>query len=377
MSKNISLALIILFCIGSCLPNNYGPDIVSKKVNKSTGYSNDQVRTIFVDQPFLASGDYFLKSTTAAQAAAQNQQAVNRGNRWTGNTNNSPQQNIQYPGNNYSSRTVSPGQQTTQNAMNQAGYGRLNGQDGRDGIESKTLKIKIGILPDSDLEGSYAMDALCSQADLFFRIRPEALLIPRIQIYHSFGQNQDTLSSIVLRKSKIPANFSGLRNLLYVNTLEVPKHFPGTAYFGMKIFDFGLRDGFTMPVFKSTVRNRTDLNNFWRIVLARVWNQVWQNDQILPWFTRVVYQNQDVICIDAGINSGLKKGQILKVMKKGKIIKSREGVAIGWLPGELKGELEVTGFTGVDKAFAQPSSGFVIDRDDFIILKQKYRLSDN
>ncbi len=372
MFKNILSALCILFCLGSCLSNNYGPDIVSKKVNKSTGYSNDQVRTIFVDQPFLASGDYFLKSTAAAQAAAQEKKTGNQKNEWTKNIdNNRPQQNRQYHGNYYSSRTTMSGQQTAQGAFNRQGFKRLNGQDGRTNTGSMALKIKIGILPDSDLEGSYAMDALCSQADLFFRTRPEVLLIPRIQIYHSFGQNQDTLSSIVLRKSKIPGNFSGLRNLLYVNTLEVPKHFPGTAFFGMKIFDFGLKDGFTMPVFKSTVRNRTDLNNFWRIVLARVWNQVWQNDQILPWFTRVVYQNKDVICIDAGINSGLKKGQILKVVKQGRIIKSREGVAIGWLPGELKGELEVTGFTGIDKAFAQSFSRFIIDKDDFIIIKHE------
>ncbi len=371
MFKNISLALVILFCLCSCLPNNYGPDIVSKKINKSTGYSNDQVRTIFIDQPFLASGDYFLKSTTAAQAAAKDKQAVNQGNKWAANAGHNPQNNMQYQDSNYNAMTTMSGQQPTQGAVNQAAHKQVNGQVGRTRLESMALKIKIGILPDSELEGSYAMDALCTQADLFFKTRPEALLIPRLQIYHSFGRNQDTLNSIVLRKSKIPGNFSGLRNLLYVNKLEIPKHFPGTAYFGMKIFDFGLRDGFTVPVFKSTVRNRTDLNNFWRIVLTRVWNQVWQNDQILPWYTRVVYQNNDVICIDAGINSGLKKGQILKVVKQGRILKSREGVAIGWLPGKLKGELEITGFTGMDKAFAQSSSGFVIDKDDFIIIKQK------
>ncbi len=367
MFKNIGLALGILLCLGSCLPNNYGPDIVSKKVNKSTGYSNDQVRTIFVDQPFLASGDYFLKSTAAENAAAVKDRARNQKNRWDTRADNGSQQNSQYNGNQYNPRiTQNSGQQISEKSTE-----ALIGRDMRSNSKAMAFKIKIGILPDSELEGSYAMDALCSQADLFFRTRPEALLISRIQIYHSFGRNQDTLSSIVLRKSKIPGNFSGLRNLLYVNTLEVPKHFPGTAYFGMKIFDFGLRDGFTMPVFKSTVRNRTDLNNFWRIVLARVWNQVWQNDQILPWYTRVVYQNKDVICIDAGINSGLKKGQILRVVKQGRIIKSREGVAIGWLPGQLKGELEITGFTGMDKAFAKPSSGFIINKDDFIIIKQK------
>ncbi len=363
MFKNIGLALGILLCLGSCLSNNYGPDIVSTKINKSTGYSNAQVRTIFVDQPFLASGDYFLKSTAAAEnAAAMKDRARNQKAQWTARANNSSQQNSQYHGNEYNPQiTQNPSQR------NEKRPETLIGQDMQANSKAMALKIKIGILPDSDLEGSYAMDALCHEADLFFRTRPGVMLIPRIQIYHSFGQNQDTLSSIVLKTSKIPGYFSGLRNLFYVNTLEVPQHFPGTAYFGMKIFDFGLRDGFTMPIFKSTVRNRTDLNNFWQIVLTRVWNQVWQNDLILPWFTKVAYQNKDIICIDAGKNSGLKIGQILNVVKQGRIIKSKEGVAIGWLPGKLKGKLKITSFTGMDKSFAQSSSDFIIDKDDFII----------
>ncbi len=81
----------------------------------------------------------------------------------------------------------------------------------------------------------------------------------------------------------------------------------------------------------------------------------------LEWSTRVIRTESQRIYIDAGRESGLRTGDILEVYGPGKeIVNPVTQWSLGWAPGALKGRIRVSGFFGIDGAYATPVEG-----DDF------------
>ena len=82
----------------------------------------------------------------------------------------------------------------------------------------------------------------------------------------------------------------------------------------------------------------------------------------LDWSARVIRIEPQRVYIDAGQQSGLRTGDILDVYGPGEeIINPVTQLSLGWAPGALKGRIQISGFFGVDGAYATPLEG-----DDFI-----------
>lgn len=89
----------------------------------------------------------------------------------------------------------------------------------------------------------------------------------------------------------------------------------------------------------------------------------------LDWMGRVAKIIGTRIYINAGRNSGINLGDILKVITEGQEIYDPEtGAMIGMSPGEVKGTLEVTDFFGADGAICTLHSGGSVTEGDFVQL---------
>lgn len=83
--------------------------------------------------------------------------------------------------------------------------------------------------------------------------------------------------------------------------------------------------------------------------------------KFFDWSARVIRTEPQRIYIDAGQESGLRTGDILDVYGPGEeIINPLTQLSLGLAPGPLKGRIRVSGFFGVDGAYAMPLEG-----DDF------------
>jgi len=89
----------------------------------------------------------------------------------------------------------------------------------------------------------------------------------------------------------------------------------------------------------------------------------------LDWMGRVAKIMGTRIFLNAGRNSGLNVGDILKVVTEGQEIYDPEsGAMIGMSPGEVKGTLEVTDYYGQDGAVCILHSGGSVTEGDFVQL---------
>ena len=89
----------------------------------------------------------------------------------------------------------------------------------------------------------------------------------------------------------------------------------------------------------------------------------------LDWVGRVAKIVGTKIYINAGRNSGLNIGDILKVMSEGEEIFDPEtGALIGVSKGTVKGTIEVIDYFGADGAVAVLHSGGSVHENDFIQL---------
>ena len=90
------------------------------------------------------------------------------------------------------------------------------------------------------------------------------------------------------------------------------------------------------------------------------------------WSARVVRVEPDRVYIDAGQQSGLRVGDILDVYAPGQeIINPLTQLSLGWAPGLLKGRIEISGFFGIDAAYATPLEGDNFSPEDLVKASQR------
>ncbi|MFP4039788.1 MAG: CsgG/HfaB family protein [Desulfosudaceae bacterium] len=88
------------------------------------------------------------------------------------------------------------------------------------------------------------------------------------------------------------------------------------------------------------------------------------------WRGRIAQIKGDTVYVNAGKKTGLKVGDVLKAQELGEMVhdpQTRE--AIGRAPGNVKGELMVTGFFGKDGSVATIRSGDGFKANDLVMLK--------
>ena len=88
----------------------------------------------------------------------------------------------------------------------------------------------------------------------------------------------------------------------------------------------------------------------------------------LPWETRVIKVDGEKIFIDAGRDSGLRIGDILKVYQKGTdIVIPSTQIIVGRQNGPLLGKIQVVEFFGLDAAIAVSKVGDDFKRGDIVM----------
>jgi hypothetical protein len=89
------------------------------------------------------------------------------------------------------------------------------------------------------------------------------------------------------------------------------------------------------------------------------------------WNGRIASIKGRTAYINAGKKTGLKIGDILLVVELGEeIIDPQTKVSLGRAPGNLKGELMITGFFGKDGSVAKIRSGVGFRKNDLVKLKK-------
>lgn len=86
------------------------------------------------------------------------------------------------------------------------------------------------------------------------------------------------------------------------------------------------------------------------------------------WSTRAFGGEGKRIYVAAGQRSGLEVGDVLEIREPGRLIKAPTGTPAGWIPGETKGKLRVTGYLGEDNAVAELIEGAAPTPQDHLVM---------
>lgn len=92
------------------------------------------------------------------------------------------------------------------------------------------------------------------------------------------------------------------------------------------------------------------------------------DERITPWFTQAIGQHDGQWHIAAGKRSGIRLGDVLEVYEPGRLAKSPSGRPAGWIPGRLKGKLQVVAFLGSDSAIAVLIEGIGPMPEDHLLM---------
>jgi len=93
--------------------------------------------------------------------------------------------------------------------------------------------------------------------------------------------------------------------------------------------------------------------------------------RFFDWWGRVIRTDGARVYIDAGQQSGLESNDVLDVYGPGQeIVNPVTGISLGWAPGALKGRVQVSGFFGVDGAYASPIEGDSFSSGDMVKISE-------
>ena len=140
-----------------------------------------------------------------------------------------------------------------------------------------------------------------------------------------------------------------------------------------KIYD-GYSDDKTYHFYSSkredTLSYRQELLRYsTRVAVRKIIPEILDLSAKLDWMGRVARILGSKIYVNAGRQSGINIGDVLKVMTEGKEIYDPEtGAMIGLSKGEIKGTLEVIDYFGPDGAVAILHSGGSVTEGDFVKL---------
>jgi len=88
------------------------------------------------------------------------------------------------------------------------------------------------------------------------------------------------------------------------------------------------------------------------------------------WTGRIAKVSGKMVYVNAGQKTGLQVGNVLMVQELGEdIIDPQTGVSLGKAPGNVKGELIITGFFGNDGSVATVRSGGGFRVNDLVKVK--------
>ena len=335
-------ALLILCCWGCAS----APDIVTADKKPNAPYSNDEIRKITVDQPYLISGDYFRKRE---QPPGTNLGALfDREKTITSN-----QEELKQQINSLEKEVASLNTARKKEAFTSSSTELLpeNSQQPDSGIPIKTshLKIKTGLLIDEGKVLPADIQKIAQTAERLAQTMP-MVLVGNDEIYETLADNNAIENRDLYKTSGILTVYPGIRMLVLLETFNLPDTLPGTGSATVSIVDSGLFYRYQPVRFEMPLNTDEDRTRFVETVLTSAFTKAVKKSKIAPWFCRTFSNDGTLFYINAGEKTGLKKGTLLKITAPGKQVKSPAGLPAGWIPGETKGTLKIETYFGRDFA---------------------------
>ena len=324
-------------CLG-CAGLGSGPDISSEKQEPGQKYSNAEVRRMFVDQPFLGSGDYF------------------RERQWTGSgeENSGPESAAK-------DRTEDLGRIEQRVAsLEESVHTQQSSDLDRESVQEDSPEavidpeqVKLGFLLDrtalkpgveKELTAAVTRMARSSSWRIYTDQALQELLAPT-------GYLQDkNLAKITQTLSLYP----GLRMLLLIEDADLPQEYPGHVGLTLSMVDTGLPYRYPLLEMESEIQKASELDGTLLKIFTRLTEYAAGKSQIMPRHYRVFALKGEKVVINGGRKSPLAPGDVLDVIPSGETVTTPTGVPVGWMPDTATGRIRVQEILGPDAAVCVP-----------------------
>ncbi len=334
----LPLLFLCLMAIAAC--SGAFPDIVSETPPEGYTFSSAQVRQIMIDNPFLLSGEYFLKRNPEKEST------------------------------NFIKIFADAGEKARSQAETEKRLARL---------EQAILKKKIpeGLLEPYRTKIGFLLDAQNVSVVTGERFLKTVKNVTEQSgaIYVDDRDIREVLSKTDCLKrhdlaciTRIIGIYPGARMLNLVEQLKVPDTFPGVAFARVSIIDTGIAYRYPILEIKMPVKNEDDCNKFMDLLASKVVEISMEKKNIMPWYCHAFSEEEDERWfISAGALSGLQEGDLLNVIRGGRLVKAPTGLPAGWVPGDPKGVVRVERLVADDLAIISLESGIPPDLEDFLI----------
>lgn len=334
----VVFCFLLLPCISGCSPSF--PDIVTEKPPEGYTFSSAEVRRIMLDNPFLLSGDYFLRRNPEKESTNLIKIFADAGEK---------------------ART----QADTEKRLERLEKAILKEREIRKSLEP--YRTKIGFLVDTQNISVIA-------GEKFLRIAKEtterngAIYVDDRDIREVLSKTDCLKRRDLACITKIVGIYPGTRMLNLVEMLSLPDSVPGEATARVSIIDTGLAYRYPILEMKMPIKAADDVSSFLNLLASKVVDIAMEKKNLMPWYCHAFSEEEDERWfISAGAISGLKEGDLLNVVRSGKLIKTPTGLPAGWIPGDPKGVVRVERLVADDLAIVSLVSGIPPELEDFLI----------
>jgi len=126
---------------------------------------------------------------------------------------------------------------------------------------------------------------------------------------------------------------------------------------------------FRYPIMEGAapVKTASDVRPALSGVLNRVFAFAVKKAALMPWFCKPFGTESGEWYVSAGARSGVKPGDVLNIVGKGKTVKSPTGYPAGWIPGEIRGQVAVKALFGTDFAVVRSVAGASPEAEDYLM----------
>lgn len=331
------------------------PDITNETKEEGRAFSNAEVRQMFVDQPWLASGDYFLKRDPKKESTFLIELFSEAGAK---------------------AKTEVAEQEKRIARLEEAVFKKETGDKAPSPptpvetppLQKPTYRIKIGFLLDSQ-------QVNLKDGEAFLKIARE-VSTARGAIYVDHHKIKEVLSKTdcferrdLACVSKVSGIYPGVR---FLNVVEILSITGGSrqqkAKARISIVDTGLSYRYPSLEVEMPVQSDSDRREFMKIIAEKLVEISLEKQNIMPWFCHAFSQeDQNRWFISAGSASGIREGDVLRVIPGGKVVNSPTGTPAGWIPAELKGKVRVERVVNEELAIVSLVSGSAPLLEDYLI----------
>ncbi len=353
------MAVLGLF-ISGCAPLSSGPDVASEEKAEDQKYSSAEVRRMFVDQPFLASGDYFRERTR----------------------DNATGYNIELG---KKTQAVQERQESMEKRIARLEQGQGEKKDQEQELQAeeqgpeysisesvsdngKVLQLKMGLLADSN-QVAHEVAAAIEKAARQESSERHILFVSESKLREVLAPTDCLEKKDLGCISRVTGLYPGVRMLFLVESCSIPESMPGKASLRINVVDTGLLHRYPVIELSQEVQSREEARLFLQQAIHRVLDYAADRSGLMPRHARVFNVQGERCYLSAGEKSGLKPGMRLELVSDGELVTSPTGVPVGWMAGETKGLIEVDSLFGEDAAACSVVEGEAPEQGDYALPK--------